>query len=56
MFVIYAVSLPFWACGFVRPSGMKFEEFVPLWLSELHERQDLLRPVAHTSGPCRGPV
>lgn len=32
MFVIYAVSLPFWACGFVRPSGMKFEEFVPLWL------------------------
>lgn len=31
-FVIYAVSLPFWACGFIRPHGMPFEKFVPLWL------------------------
>lgn len=32
MFVIYAVSLPFWCCGFLRPKGMPFEQFVPLWL------------------------
>lgn len=32
MFVIYAVSLPFWCCGFVRPHGMPFEKFAPLWL------------------------
>lgn len=30
--VVYAVSLPFWLCGFFRPKGMKFEEFLPLWL------------------------
>lgn len=32
MFVIYAVSLPFWCCGFMRPKGLPFEQFVPLWL------------------------
>lgn len=32
MMVIYAVSLPFWCCGFIRPKGMPFEKFVPLWL------------------------
>lgn len=32
MFIIYAVSLPFWCCGFIRPHGMPFEHFVPLWL------------------------
>ena len=32
MMVIYAVSLPFWCCGFIRPHGMAFEKFVPLWL------------------------
>ncbi|OLR56207.1 hypothetical protein BHK98_09105 [Hornefia porci] len=32
MILIYAVSLPFWCCGFVRPKGMPFEKFVPLWL------------------------
>lgn len=31
MMIIYAVSLPFWCCGFVRPKGMPFEQFVPLW-------------------------
>lgn len=31
MMVIYAVSLPFWCCGFIRPKGMPFEQFVPLW-------------------------
>lgn len=33
MFIIYAVSLPFWLCGFFRPKGMPFERFFPLWLS-----------------------
>ena len=28
---LYAVSLPFWACGFLRPHGMKFERFALLW-------------------------
>lgn len=32
MMIIYAVSLPFWCCGFLRPSGMPFEQFFPLWL------------------------
>ena len=32
MIFIYAVSLPFWCCGFIRPKGMAFEKFVPLWL------------------------
>ena len=32
MMVIYAVSLPFWCCGFIRPHGMPFEQFAPLWL------------------------
>lgn len=31
MIVIYAVSLPFWCCGFVRPKGLPFEQFAPLW-------------------------
>jgi len=30
--IVYAVSLPFWLCGFYRPKGMKFEEFLPLWI------------------------
>jgi len=33
MFIIYAVSLPFWLCGFYRPKGMPFEQFFPLWLT-----------------------
>lgn len=32
MVVIYAVSLPFWLCGFFKPKGMPFEKFFPLWL------------------------
>ena len=32
MIVIYAVSLPFWCCGFFRPYGMPFEKFAPLWI------------------------
>ncbi|MEW4402902.1 PrgI family protein [Enterococcus sp. AN402] len=30
--LIYAVSLPFWLCGFFRPKGMPFEKFAPLWV------------------------
>ena len=30
--LIYAVSLPFWLCGFFRPKGMPFEQFLPLWI------------------------
>lgn len=33
MLIIYAVSLPFWLCGFFRPAGMPFERYFPLWLS-----------------------
>lgn len=29
--IIYAVSLPFWCIGFVKPCGMPFEQFAPLW-------------------------
>ncbi len=29
--LIYMVSLPFWLCGFIKPKGMKFEEFASLW-------------------------
>lgn len=32
MMLIYAVSLPFWCCGFIRPKGMPFERFAVLWL------------------------
>ena len=32
MLVIYAVSLPFWCCGFIKPHGMPFEQFAPLWV------------------------
>lgn len=31
-YFIYAVSLPFWCVGFVKPCGMPFEQFAPLWL------------------------
>lgn len=27
----YAVSLPFWAIGFIRPMGMRVERWFPLW-------------------------
>lgn len=33
MMLIYAVSLPFWCCGFIRPKGMPFRaQFAALWL------------------------
>lgn len=39
MMVIYALSLPFWACGFLRPHGMKFEQFAMYWLGGLARHQ-----------------
>lgn len=36
--VVYAISLPFWACGFIRPKGLKFEQFAMLWLE--HQLSD----------------
>ncbi|MCL2322244.1 MAG: PrgI family protein [Oscillospiraceae bacterium] len=32
VWLIYAVSIPFWLIGFAKPYGMKFEEFFPAWL------------------------
>lgn len=32
MIVIYAISIPFWLCGFMRPQGLKFEVFAKYWL------------------------
>lgn len=29
---IMAVSLPFWALGFIHPLGLELEEWLPLWL------------------------
>lgn len=51
MMVIYAVSLPFWCCGFVRPKGLPFEKFVPLWLrAELGESRINYIPTLYLSG------
>lgn len=35
VFVIYAISLPFWCVGFWRPKGLPFEKFAPLYLQHL---------------------
>lgn len=32
MVLIYAISIPFWLCGFMRPQGLKFEVFAKYWL------------------------
>jgi hypothetical protein len=31
-YFVFAVTLPFWCMGFMRPKGMAFEKFVPLWI------------------------
>lgn len=31
--ISYATGLPFWAAGFWRPKGMKFEQALPLYLN-----------------------
>lgn len=51
MIVIYAVSLPFWCCGFIRPKGMPFEQFAPLWLrANLGEDRIFYTPSMQLSG------
>lgn len=32
LMLIYIICVPFWCIGFVRPRGMPFERFFPLWL------------------------
>ena len=53
MMVIYAVSLPFWCCGFIRPKGMPFEKFVPLWLrAKFTDDRIFYTPSMTQSGLC----
>ena len=54
MTVIYAVSLPFWCCGFLRPKGMPFERFAPLWLEASFGRNQIFyEPSMRLSGIVR---
>lgn len=46
-YFIYAVSLPFWCVGFVKPCGMPFEQFAPLWL-----KANFTNDRIFTSRPC----
>lgn len=46
IWIVYAVSLPFWLCGFFRPKGMKFEEFLPVWMR--HQLSDNRLPFIPT--------
>lgn len=46
IWIVYAVSLPFWLCGFYRPKGMKFEEFLPAWIR--HQLSDNRLPYLPT--------
>ena len=46
-YFIYAVSLPFWCVGFVKPCGMPFEQFAPLWL-----KANFTTTASSTSRPC----
>ena len=56
MMVIYAVSLPFWCCGFIRPKGMPFEKFVPLWLrAKFTDDRIFYTPSMTQSGLVRDP-
>ena len=56
MMVIYAVSLPFWCCGFIRPKGMPFEKFVPLWLrAKVTDDRIFYTPSMTQSGLVRDP-
>ena len=51
MMVIYALSLPFWACGFLRPHGMKFEQFAMYWFLHNFSRTTLYyRPTMYKIG------
>lgn len=56
MFVIYAVSLPFWLCGFWRPKGMPFEKFFPLWLKfHFSDNKVFYKPSAMLAGIMPSP-
>lgn len=45
------VSLPFWACGFLRPHGMKFEQFAMYWFLHNFSRTTLYyRPTMYKIG------
>lgn len=55
--IIYAISLPFWLCGFVRPKGMKFEKFLPLWLkAQLTNDHIFYVPSMYLSGFANNPA
>ncbi|WP_267247388.1 PrgI family protein [Streptococcus sp. Marseille-Q5986] len=56
MIFIYAVSLPFWLCGFFRPKGMPFEQFLPLWIkAKLSTDRIFYTPSLYLSGLVRTP-
>ena len=39
---VMACSMPFWAAGFWRPSGMKLEQFMPLWFQHTFNNDRIL--------------
>ncbi|WP_164437824.1 PrgI family protein [Streptococcus equi] len=54
--IIYAISLPFWLCGFFRPKGLPFEQFFPLWLkAKLKDDRIFYIPSFYLSGVCDTP-
>lgn len=56
MILIYAVSLPFWLCGFFHPKGMTFEQFLPLWIkAKLNTDRIFYTPSLYLSGLVRTP-
>ena len=32
--LIYGITVPFWALGFLQPKGMEVEEWLPLWIRQ----------------------
>ncbi|MDR6939240.1 PrgI family protein [Arcanobacterium hippocoleae] len=54
--IIYAISLPFWLCGFFRPKGMPFEKFAPLWVkAKLSNDRIFYTPSFYLAGVCETP-
>ena len=39
--IIYGISVPFWLCGFLKPSGMKFEVYARYWLEYNYETKHI---------------
>ena len=53
---IYAVSLPFWCCGFWKPHGLPFEQFALLWLQhQLSDNRLFYKPSMFKSGFVKTP-